>query len=817
MYFAAGIGVGAAELFLQNANWQGSSGIFGSKCAPNGVVRIFTASGGIERLYPYSKQEQLIWGKIMIKWKRQLCATLLGVSFIGAHNVGAQPDIPVAVTFPDAIDDLFTAVSFNPRVRVGGFYVSGSDGIATGQSPSMRVATTARVRKLAAVGGASQRSGVFALTGLPSEIYVHDPGIAGVTLLGNGNAVMTDMLMNRRDGQLLTLDEAPTLLPAAQRIGAQVLAWSTETRDTITGFKIRKSINSVDEPRCPCKIAADPNQFRQIYAIADGDTVTAHRFNLGRNSSATGQIVVASPTGTFQSLSQIIADVDRAYVTDSQGRLHTVTPLGDEPAFRNETLQLSTALTGITISGTLIKDTELFSPYFYEAVSNPNTPQDSPSVIKVYKSGPVLVATIVTATRLLGPFTFTPSEIFFWDGAALKAMRRGTWQVRTIPNTPADGAGVPVHYDAFDNVIRIPVAARGVVSIVDAGTPAPIVRLAQNDLSGDAKSDLIFRNASTGQINAWLMNGTAPIAQAGLVEPGNWTVSHAADFNGDGKSDIVFRNDNGSVTLWLMDGLTVLGGVGLLGADPDWRVSHVGDFNGDGSADILWRNNNGAVTLWLMNGTTVVSAVGLLGADANWRVSQVADFNGDGNTDLLWRHTNGAVTMWIMNGSTVASATGLLEPNPDWRVSHIADLNGDGNADLVWRNENGAVTAWLMNGASVNSAAGLLGADANWRVTHMGDFNGDDKTDILWRHTNGAVTQWLMNGTNVTSAVGLLGPDPNWRVTHLGDYNGDQKADLVWRNTNDGSITMWLMDGATVTGAAGILGASPWGVVPPTP
>jgi hypothetical protein len=337
---------------------------------------------------------------------------------------------------------------------------------------------------------------------------------------------------------------------------------------------------------------------------------------------------------------------------------------------------------------------------------------------------------------------------------------------------------------------------------------------AMHDLSADGKSDLIFRNSSTGQISAWLMNGTVSTSTAGLVPPGNWTVTHTADFNGDGKADILYRNDDGSVTLWLMNGLTLAGSVGLLGPNPDWRVSHVGDFNGDGKADILWRNTNGAVTLWLMDGTTIVSSIGLLGADPNWSVSHVADFNGDGKADLLWRNTNGAVTIWLMNGTAIASTAGILGTDANWRVSHVADFDGDGKADLLWRNTNGAVTSWLMNGTAIASTAGLLGPDANWSVSHTGDFNGDGKADLLWRNSNGAVTQWVMNGTAISSTAGLLGADPNWRVTHIGDYNGDGKADLVWRNTNDGAITMWLMNGAATLSAAGILGASPWNVVP---
>jgi hypothetical protein len=352
-------------------------------------------------------------------------------------------------------------------------------------------------------------------------------------------------------------------------------------------------------------------------------------------------------------------------------------------------------------------------------------------------------------------------------------------------------------------------------AVISAMTPWALA--VPNDLSADNKSDLIFRNDTTGQISAWLMNGAVATSAAGLVPPGNWTVTHTADFNGDGKADILFRNDDGSTTLWLMDGLNIIGSVGLLGADPDWRVSHVGDFNGDGKADILWRNTNGAGTVWLMDGITVTSRVGLLGPNPDWSVSHVGDFNADARADILWRNTNGAVTVWLMDGAAVKSAVGLLGPNADWRVSHVADFNGDGKADLLWRNNNGAVTQWLMNGSALISATGLLGADADWRVSHVADFNGDNKADLLWRHTNGAVTMWLVNGATVSNATGVLGPNPDWRVTHTGDYNGDGMADLVWRNSANGAVNMWLMNGAKTLSAAGLLGAAnQWIVVPTT-
>ena len=338
---------------------------------------------------------------------------------------------------------------------------------------------------------------------------------------------------------------------------------------------------------------------------------------------------------------------------------------------------------------------------------------------------------------------------------------------------------------------------------------------ATNDLNGDGKSDLIFRNDSTGQINAWLMNGAAAASTAGFVGPGAWTVTHVADFNGDGRADILFRNDDGTVALWLMNGITNIGNVILLGAATGWTVTHVGDFNGDGKADILWRNTDGSVALWLMNGTTVLSAVGIFGADPNWRVTHVADFNGDGKADLLWRHTDDTVVMWLMNGAAQTSSASLLGANSGWRVSHTADFNGDGRADLLWRNNDGAVAMWLMNGTVLSSGGGILGAQADWRVTHTADFNGDGRADLLWRKTDGTVAMWLMNGITQQSGGGnLLGATADWRVTHTADFNGDGKADVVWRHT-DGTMAIWQLNGLASIAQTVILGATPWRIVPP--
>ena len=96
----------------------------------------------------------------------------------------------------------------------------------------------------------------------------------------------------------------------------------------------------------------------------------------------------------------------------------------------------------------------------------------------------------------------------------------------------------------------------------------------QSDLSGDRKSDIVWRHATTGQNIVWFMNGGT-------------------------------RTSVGTITT----------------VDANWTVAGVGDFNGDAKADILWRKNTGEDVIWLMNGASRISAHSLTTLpDANWKV-----------------------------------------------------------------------------------------------------------------------------------------------------------------------------------------------------
>src|SRR5204863_382919 len=96
------------------------------------------------------------------------------------------------------------------------------------------------------------------------------------------------------------------------------------------------------------------------------------------------------------------------------------------------------------------------------------------------------------------------------------------------------------------------------------------------DFDGDGKTDLLFRNTTTGDVAAWLMNGLT-VKQGGVVYPGlssAWQISGVGDLDADGKADLVFRNSStGDVSGWLMIGLTITqGGVIYANLPSVWQI-----------------------------------------------------------------------------------------------------------------------------------------------------------------------------------------------------------------------------------------------------
>ena len=238
------------------------------------------------------------------------------------------------------------------------------------------------------------------------------------------------------------------------------------------------------------------------------------------------------------------------------------------------------------------------------------------------------------------------------------------------------------------------------------------------DFNGDARLDLLWQHQGSGHISAWLMNGLnlidGTLFTPSQVPDTNWKLQGTGDLDGDGHFDLVWQNiADGRVSAWLMNGLVQRQGT-LFSIpqvpDTDWRIRSVGDLNGDGRADLFWQHEgNGSISVWLMNGLTVIDGT-LLNpsqvADLDWKIVGTADFDGNGSRDLVWHHQgDGRIAIWFMNGTSQIGGT-LTNPGqvPDvnWKIRGVGDLNGDQRPDLLWQNiADGRISVWLMRGLNL--------------------------------------------------------------------------------------------------------------------
>lgn len=256
--------------------------------------------------------------------------------------------------------------------------------------------------------------------------------------------------------------------------------------------------------------------------------------------------------------------------------------------------------------------------------------------------------------------------------------------------------------------------------------------------------------------------------------------SAAADFSGDAESDILWRNQGtGANVVWRLNNTTFTSSVSLPTVkDPNWVIGGTGDANGDGRTDIFWRNQGtGVNAIWLMNRTAFVSSVSLPTIrDSNWQIGGTEDFNRDGNLDMLWRNiATGQSAVWRLNGTTFASSVSLTAPvvKGGWRIVGTEDFSGDSNPDILWRNiSTGQDVIWRMggaNGTTFLSSVSLptVNPGAGWRIGATADYDSDGDADIVWQNrSTGRSLIWQLNGTAFASSVALspVVNDSNWLV-----------------------------------------------------
>jgi hypothetical protein len=341
---------------------------------------------------------------------------------------------------------------------------------------------------------------------------------------------------------------------------------------------------------------------------------------------------------------------------------------------------------------------------------------------------------------------------------------------------------------------------------VHAAAPTP------SDFNGDARSDLLLLNDTTGGLYVCEMNGAAMGENAlsfTIAATSGWHYQGLGDFDGDHKSDVLLLNyTSAGVYVCEMNG-TRLGTNAqafLIDSPSGWHFQDLGDFNGDGKSDVLLMNSiTNGIYVCEMNGTELATnglSFNVAAADG-WHYQGLGDFNGDGKSDVLLLNsiTNG-VYVCEMNGTELAG-NGLslnVDAAGGWHFQGLADFNGDGKSDLLLLNDlTHGVYVCEMDGSQM-AANGLAGTLASgWHFADTGDFNGDGKADLLLLNdSTRGVMVWQMDGTQVQAAVQAGTALAGYHYLGKGDYNGDGKTDLVFQNDATGAEQLWQMNGTAI-------------------
>lgn len=274
------------------------------------------------------------------------------------------------------------------------------------------------------------------------------------------------------------------------------------------------------------------------------------------------------------------------------------------------------------------------------------------------------------------------------------------------------------------------------------------------DITGDGKTDVLWRWKDTGELYAWCSesdigdNGNDYIYNTvdnnTLWMTDDWHYIGTGDVNGDGETEMLFQHlgttdiaasrwvaaltlkvddYNGSRKMQLEMGangkLTEIAWV-----SEDYTFAGTGDVNADGKDDILWKNASGNLVYTDSSqiGTSVRTEITSI--ESGWDFAGIGDFNGDGYDDVLLQsaadssgvrtlkilenqkngHWNGFDLCTLQSGAEVAYIEDPDESMPNQHtVFQIGDFDGNGIEDICVQLADGSFDV-LLRGSESNSS-----------------------------------------------------------------------------------------------------------------
>ncbi len=277
----------------------------------------------------------------------------------------------------------------------------------------------------------------------------------------------------------------------------------------------------------------------------------------------------------------------------------------------------------------------------------------------------------------------------------------------------------------------------------------------RGDLDGDGVTDVVFRKASSGSVNIFLLNTDGSVdQQGGFASPGSDWVIRGLGRNDSGDTDDIFwqNTTTAAIKVWYMNG-TSRSGTAIVGTqtNTNWGVVGVGDLDNDQRADLVHvRSDNNNVAVWVLDGADI-SESSTYSGDSDLDFAGIGEFSGDENGDIVWQG-DGSVFAWPMDGATRDGTLTLgTSFNPNWSLDTVLDVNGDNRGDLFFtRDGTNSAAIWDMDGDTISSSAGFAVGSA-WDVGGSGQVDGSAGEDVIWGRNSGRTVIWNFNGTTRTS------------------------------------------------------------------
>jgi len=324
------------------------------------------------------------------------------------------------------------------------------------------------------------------------------------------------------------------------------------------------------------------------------------------------------------------------------------------------------------------------------------------------------------------------------------------------------------------------------------------------DLSGRAWPDLVVRDRRTRRMLVVRTGGMLSFRK-GIVAARGWAgkdlVTAAGDLDGDGASDLLARDARSGETALFPASATgrALSAIRTFVrfADLD-QLTSVGDFDGDGHDDVVGRGSAGAdLLLYAGDGDGGFARARRLSSD--WSAYDLTtgadDLTGDGRPDLVAR--SGRV-LYLVPGARGGIGTPVALPGSFGGydlISGRGDATADGHPDLVARSRRTGLT-WILPGDGAGGLLPRIGgfaryAGARW-LALGGQITGTRRPELVGINgTSGELRVFPHSGRRnlgrtIDTGVVLDGVD---LLLNVGDWNGDGRGDVMTRSRRTGTVS----------------------------